>query len=502
MSPWINPSIDELIDAYNLKGVHPAADLFPLIEGDEYQALCDSVNVYGLEQPVVLTHDGYLLDGRNRLRALYATGQTERFTTLGEAYAKDYYGYACRLNLDRRHLTTEQKKAVYLKLREIRGVQKAGGDRKSGIIVSNDTMIGTHHQAPVSDDDRLAALYGGPEDEGDEEDSVEPEAPSQAQYAEELGVSRPTVARWEAEAKVLDEVPEIKAEVLEGRKPVKQAVAEAKAEREKPKPKAYITLSQWKERELDEVEWPEDSAATFNKQDNDSIEWADWSWNPVTGCKHECSYCYARDIALRFWGDSYGFEPTLHPERLMAPYNTKLPKDAETSAAARNVFANSMSDLYGQWVPKEWIYAVFQAMEENPQWNFLTLTKFPKRAAKLVYPENVWIGTSVDLQARVKSAEDAFEKIQCGVRWLSIEPMLEPLKFDRPELFDWVVIGGASPSSKTPAWTPPAEWLIRVAAQFLDHGAKIYLKTNGRPREFPGLITPETADEAFKYLGT
>ena len=129
------------------------------------------------------------------------------------------------------------------------------------------------------------------------------------------------------------------------------------------------------------------------------------------------------------------------------------------------------------------------------------LTKFPKKAAEFAYSPNCWIGTSVDLQVRVKSAEDAFERIECGVRWLSIEPMLEPLKFTRPQLFNWVVIGGASRSTKTPAWTPPFEWVVRVASQFLEHGAKVYLKTNGRPREYPGLLTPDRADEVFYYLG-
>lgn len=95
----------------------------------------------------------------------------------------------------------------------------------------------------ASDDEYFSEMFGSPEDEeeiGGAPDNV-PSAAEQSQYAEELGVGARTVRRWEAEAKVLDEVPEIKAEVLEGRKPVKQAVAEAKAEREKPKPKAYIT---------------------------------------------------------------------------------------------------------------------------------------------------------------------------------------------------------------------------------------------------------------------
>jgi protein gp37 len=268
----------------------------------------------------------------------------------------------------------------------------------------------------------------------------------------------------------------------------------------------YITLSDWQQMtqaERTKALARSSSAAAFNRQDDTSddsmgnIEWARWSWNPVTGCKHDCPYCYARDIAERFYPQ--GFEPSFWPGRLSAPKNTRQASDADM--AARNVFSNSMSDLYGRWVPDEWIDATLSAMRDAPQWNFLMLTKFPKKAAEFTYSHNCWIGTSVDLQVRVKAAEDAFERIECGVRWLSIEPMLEPLTFTRPKLFNWVVIGGASRSTKTPAWTPPFEWVVRTASQFLEHGSRVYLKTNGRPREYPGLITPERADEVFYYLG-
>jgi protein gp37 len=308
----------------------------------------------------------------------------------------------------------------------------------------------------------------------------------------------------QAAKKIKQEAPEVFKEVKSGKITIPQANRKVKAAKDMPS--GYITLDAWKGNAMTEVPKVA-SDKQFNRQSDNNedsmgnIEWAAWSWNPVTGCKHDCSYCYARDIAQRFYPQ--GFEPTLHPDRLAAPYNTKVPACAKDDIAKRNVFANSMSDLYGRWVPQEWIDAVFKAMADNPQWNFLTLTKFPKRAAELVYPKNVWIGTSVDLQVRVKPAEEAFSRIECGVRWLSIEPMLEPLTFSRPEVFDWVVIGGASKSNKTPEWIPPSSWIVRVASQFLDANpkVKIYLKTNGRPREFPGSINADTAPEAFRYLG-
>lgn len=464
-------SLLTICQAYNIPGIHPAAELFPLIEGKEFDELCHSIGTHGLEQDIILTHDGYLLDGRNRLRACYRTGALERFKKLDAIYANDYVGYVVRLNLNRRHLNESQRAVIAARLANM----TAGGDKRSE----------KYHSADLPND----------------QPSI-----SQPQAAEMLNVSERLVRTVKA---VERQAPELIEKIERGEITAGRAMEQVKQLPPKPEPRktlwhtGSITLTQWNHDQMQDVPFV-DSDKTFNPQAENSeesmanIEWARWSWNPVTGCKHDCPYCYARDIAQRFYPQ--GFEPTLHPDRLRAPYNTRVPRDADSDPAKRNVFANSMADLYGRWVPQVWIDAVFQSMADNPQWNFLTLTKFPKRAAELVYPKNVWIGTSVDLQARVKAAEEAFERIECGVRWLSLEPLIEPLTFSKPHLFDWVVIGGASRSSQTPEWVPPAEWVIRTASQFLNHGARIYLKTNGRPRQMPHVIVPETADDVFHYL--
>ena len=231
--------------------------------------------------------------------------------------------------------------------------------------------------------------------------------------------------------------------------------------------------------------------AGFNKQDTDNIEWARWSWNPVTGCKHNCPYCYARDISTRFAGTPafpHGFEPVLHPKRLRAPSRVLVPPDAETDIGLRNVFVCSMADLFGGWVPEQWIKAVLDSVADAPKWNFLFLTKFPVRLSAFEFPDNAWVGTSVDCQARVANAETAFTKVRAKVKWLSCEPLIEPLDFRDLSIFQWMVIGGASASTQTPAWKPPRQWVDDLSGAAWKAGCQVYEKDNllRRWRQYPG----------------
>lgn len=267
--------------------------------------------------------------------------------------------------------------------------------------------------------------------------------------------------------------------------------------------KNWIALAEWEqlsEAEQERVLTQSYHPKTFNSQNSDNIEWARWSWNPVTGCLHNCAYCYARDIAERFYPQK--FQPSLVPSRLNAPFNTRQPdfsviNDPVERMGRRNVFVCSMADLFGKWVPREWIEAVLSQIESNPQWTFLLLTKFPVRMAEFNYPDNVWLGTSVDYQWAVDRAEKAFTKIKAsgfsGVCWLSCEPMMEKLTFTSLDMFDWVVMGGSSRSTQTPEFRPPFEWIVHLHNQARMSGCKIYQKTNLIPgmnddqriREYP-----------------
>jgi protein gp37 len=242
---------------------------------------------------------------------------------------------------------------------------------------------------------------------------------------------------------------------------------------------------------------------TFNRT-NDQVSWAAWTWNPVTGCLHGCKYCYARELATRpSYAATYpvGFTPLFHPERLDAPANTPVPPEASSDARLGRVFVCSMADLYGKWVPEEWIEQVHAPCTANPQWDYLFLTKSPRRYVGLKLPPTAWLGTSVDEQKRVRLAEEAFRQIKgVTVKWLSLEPLLAPLVFTDLSMFDWIVIGAQSATNQPDGvghvkeFAPQLEWVARIIAQAREAGCRVYCKPNllGVPNpQCPGMTLPQ-----------
>lgn len=177
-----------------------------------------------------------------------------------------------------------------------------------------------------------------------------------------------------------------------------------------------------------------------------NIEWTEHTWNPVTGClkiSQGCKNCYAERMAKRLKAMgaaryAAGFEPTLHWDLIDAPRAWKKP---------RLVFVNSMSDLFQEDVPEEFIQRVFRTMESCPQHTFQILTKRSERLrdleARLRWPANVWMGVSVE-DARVLQRVVDLAAVPAAVRFLSCEPLIGPLDEIPLQNTDWVIVGGES----------------------------------------------------------
>ena len=212
--------------------------------------------------------------------------------------------------------------------------------------------------------------------------------------------------------------------------------------------------------------------------DNSAIEWTQATWNPVTGCTKVspgCAHCYAETFAERFRGVpghpyEVGFDLTLRPERLDLPLSWKRP---------RLIFVNSMSDLFHEGVPDDYIVRVFETMRAADWHEFQLLTKRPERAAEIAakllpWPANVWMGTSIENQ-RWTCRADALRRIPAAIRFLSCEPLLGPLHLDLTGI-QWVIVGGESGHG---ARRMQEGWAECIRAQCEEQGAKFFFKQWG-----------------------
>ncbi|MEQ1832515.1 MAG: phage Gp37/Gp68 family protein [Candidatus Eisenbacteria bacterium] len=209
--------------------------------------------------------------------------------------------------------------------------------------------------------------------------------------------------------------------------------------------------------------------------DRSPIEWTDATWNPVTGCNKVspgCKHCYAEKFSERFRGVpghpfEQGFDLRLWPARVELPLRWRTP---------RRIFVNSMSDLFHDEVPNEFIDSVFATMQAAHWHQFQVLTKRPERMARHLamlakhkgplretHP-NVWVGTSVETQKYVGRAE-IVASIPAAVRFLSCEPLLGPLELTDalgPTGINWVIVGGESGPRARPM---DAEWVREIRDQ-------------------------------------
>ena len=197
---------------------------------------------------------------------------------------------------------------------------------------------------------------------------------------------------------------------------------------------------------------------------NSQIEWTESTWNPVTGCTKVspgCAHCYAERMArrLRAMGQpNYrnGFAVTVHEHALNLPLSWKRPQ---------TIFVNSMSDLFHEDVPLDFIHRVFDVMQQAHWHLFQILTKRSQRLAELApllpWPSNVWMGATVENGDCVDRI-DHLRSVPAAMRFLSLEPLLGPLPALDLAGIHWVIVGGES----GPGARPMAEqWALDIRDQ-------------------------------------
>lgn len=212
------------------------------------------------------------------------------------------------------------------------------------------------------------------------------------------------------------------------------------------------------------------------------IEWTEATWNPVTGCSKVsagCKYCYAERLALRLqaMGNTRyrnGFRVTLHHDLIEMPKRWREP---------RRIFVNSMSDLFHEQVPLDFIQRVFATMRECPQHTFQVLTKRSLRLRELAgdveWAPNIWMGVSVE-DARVIRRIDDLKAVPAAVRFLSCEPLIGPLDNLPLAGIHWVIVGGESGPGARPM---RIEWIRSLYRQCRSADVPFFFKQWGGVRK-------------------
>jgi protein gp37 len=216
--------------------------------------------------------------------------------------------------------------------------------------------------------------------------------------------------------------------------------------------------------------------------DRSHIEWTQATWNPVTGCSKVsagCKNCYAERLALRLqaMGNARyrnGFRVALHEDLITLPLRWREP---------RVIFVNSMSDLFHEHVPEDFIQRVFATMQACPQHTFQILTKRSARlrqlARELDWPGNVWMGVSVE-DARVLHRIHDLSEVPAAVRFLSCEPLIGPLDELPLEGIRWVIVGGESGPGARPM---KIEWIRGIFRQCRRSNVPFFFKQWGGVRK-------------------
>jgi len=213
-----------------------------------------------------------------------------------------------------------------------------------------------------------------------------------------------------------------------------------------------------------------------------TIEWTEATWNPVTGCSKisaGCQHCYAERMARRLEAMGQpkyknGFEVTLHPDVLSQPFAWRKPM---------MVFVNSMSDLFHEEIPVDFVLQVFQVMADARHHTFQVLTKRADRLVeldeKIAWPDNVWMGVTVehdDYRHRLRSLKS------CGaaVKFVSFEPLLGPIRDVDFGGIGWAIVGGESGPCARPM---DPQWALDLRDACLQQSVPFFFKQWGGARK-------------------
>lgn len=231
------------------------------------------------------------------------------------------------------------------------------------------------------------------------------------------------------------------------------------------------------------------------------IRWTDATWNPMSGCTEVspgCDHCYAKTFAEKMRGSAgypVGFDPMLRPKALDNPRKWKEP---------RRIFVNSMSDVFHKAFPQDYIDQVFRVMLEVPRHDYLILTKRPERMAHYIkgwldrndlttVPPFIWLGTSIEADKFTYRA-DILRTIPVGIRFISAEPLLEPLPSLNLKGLAWVIVGGES----GPGFRPmDHEWARDLRDRCAAAGVAYFFKQSSGPRTEMGVTLDGRRHEEY-----
>jgi protein gp37 len=212
-----------------------------------------------------------------------------------------------------------------------------------------------------------------------------------------------------------------------------------------------------------------------------NIEWTELTWNPVTGCNKispGCKFCYAEVMSKRLKAmgiEKYkdGFSIRLHYNELTTPFTWKKSKV---------VFVNSMSDLFHPDIPFDYIKAVFEVMNNTPQHIYQVLTKRADRllelSSKLNWTENIWMGVSVENE-KYTSRIDELSNTGAKTKFLSIEPLIGPVKTLNLGNINWVIVGGESGHKARPV---KKAWIDYIKEECKKSDVPFFFKQWGKPK--------------------